>query len=71
MEGMARRGAVRVDIGLIVAGVNPVPVDAVCCRAIGLETETGAVSGRGGKKKALPQLIQLCPGGGQGRFSGG
>ena len=37
MEGNGPGVGSPVDIGLIVAGVNPVLVDAVCCRAIGLD----------------------------------
>jgi len=37
MEGNGPGVGTPVDIGLIVAGVNPVLVDAVCCRAIGLD----------------------------------
>jgi len=36
MEGNGPGVGSPVDIGLIIAGVNPVLVDAVCCRAIGL-----------------------------------
>jgi uncharacterized protein (DUF362 family)/ferredoxin len=37
MEGNGPGVGSPVNIGLIVAGVNPVLVDAVCCRAIGLD----------------------------------
>ncbi len=37
MEGNGPGVGTPVDIGLIVAGINPVLVDAVCCQAIGLD----------------------------------
>ncbi len=56
MEGNGPGVGSPVDIGLIVAGVNPVLVDAVCCRAIGLEPRRVRYLEEAERRRLCPSL---------------